>query len=449
MIRNIIIGVLVLGIAGTAYWGYQEKKEKTAVLLNAENNYQQAFHDLTFQVDLLHDKLGTTLAMNSRKSLSPSLADVWRITSDARQDVGRLPLSLLPINKTEEFLSNVGNFSYKTAVRDLEKEPLSKKEYKALQNLYQQAADVQKDLRQVQHLALKNNLRWMDVELALAAGKENADNTLIDGFKTVEKTVSGYDKTDFGPGFTDLKVNDKNISKLTGKKITKNEAIATAKNYIGFDGNSEVKVTENGKGSDYGFYSVSISNKKANLEASMDITKKGGYPIWFLNNRPVKKQKLSLNEASNRALKFLGDNGYKSMELFESAQYDNIGVFTFVTKTGNVRIYPQSIKMKIALDNGLPVGLSADDYLKNYRKRDIKGASLSSQQARQKINPQVKIMEEREAVILNDSSQEVHCYEFLGTMGEDSYRIFINADSGEEEKVDKLKDAEEMFEDTL
>ena len=62
MIRGIVIVFLALGIAGTAFWGYQEHRDKNAVLLSAENNYQRAFHDLTYQMDLLHDKIGTTLA---------------------------------------------------------------------------------------------------------------------------------------------------------------------------------------------------------------------------------------------------------------------------------------------------------------------------------------------------------------------------------------------------
>ncbi len=139
MIRNIIITVLALSVVGVGFWGYQEHKEKNAVLLHAENNYQRAFHDLNFQIDLLHDKIGTTLAMNSRKSLSPALVDVWRITSEAQNDVGQLPLTLLPFNKTEEFLSDIGDFSYRTAVRDLEKEPLNDKEYANLESLYKQA----------------------------------------------------------------------------------------------------------------------------------------------------------------------------------------------------------------------------------------------------------------------------------------------------------------------
>ncbi|RDU36328.1 germination protein YpeB [Neobacillus piezotolerans] len=449
MIRNILIVLLAIGVAGTAYWGYQERKEKNAVLINAENNYQQAFHELSYRVDLLNDKLGTTLAMNSRKSLSPSLAEVWRITSEARQNVGQLPLSLLPFNKTEEFLSGVGEFSYKTAVRDLDKHPLNDKEYKALQTLYKQSADIQGELRQVQHLVLKNNLRWMDVELALASGKENSDNTIIDGFKVVEKTVSGYEETDFGPEFVSMKEKDSNFKKLPGKKITKSEAVTTARKYIGFDGKAKTKVSENGKGSDFGFYTVSVTNRQSGMEASMDITKKGGYPIWFLNNRPIGKQKISLNEAGNKAATFLKENKYESLELSESAQYDTIGVFTFVTKQGNIRIYPESIKVKVALDKGELVGLSADDYLKTKTVRQPKSPTVGIKDARNKISPNVKIMEERQAIILNDLNREVLCYEFMGTLGDDTYRIFINAETGEEEKVDKMKNAEEMFDDAL
>ncbi|MDA6131292.1 germination protein YpeB, partial [Escherichia coli] len=69
----------------------------------------------------------------------------------------------------------------------------------------------------------------------------------------------------------------------------------------------------------------------------MDITKKGGYPIWFILDREVAKQKVSLNEASNNAIKFLKENGFKDLDLFESAQYDNLGVFTFVSNQDGVR----------------------------------------------------------------------------------------------------------------
>lgn len=449
MIRGILIGVLTLGVAGTAFWGYQEHKEKNAILLSAENNYQRAFHDLSYQVDLLHDKIGTSLAMNSQKSQSPALTEVWRITSQAHGDVGQLPLTLLPFNRTEEFLTKIGDFSYRAAIRNLDKEPLTKKEYNTLKVLYKQSGDIQSELRNVQHLVLKNNLRWMDVEMALASGKETADNTIIDGFKTVEKTVSGYDESDFGPTFSNMQQRDESFKKVQGKRIIGKEAIDIAKRYLKFDGDTKVKVTENGKGSDYGFYSVSLKNQSTNMEASMDITKKGGYPIWFINSRNVSKQAISLNTANNKASTFLKNAGFENMVQFESDQYDNIGVFNFVTNLNNIRIYTESVKVKVALDNGDIVGFSAEEYLKAHHSRKMPVPTITKEQARSKINPNLKVMEEHVAIIMNDLNQEVLCYEFLGIIGMDTYRIFINAKSGFEEEVQKLKNSEEEFQDVM
>lgn len=449
LLRGILITVLTLGVAGTAFWGYQEHREKNAILLNAENNYQRAFHDLAYNIDLLHDKIGTTLAMNSRKSLSPALVEVWRIASEANSDVGQLPLTLLPFNKTEEFLAQIGDFSYQTAVRDLDKEPLNEKEYAALQGLYKQSADIQGEIRKVQHLVLKNNLRWMDVEMALATGKESADNTIIDGFKTVEKTVGAYSETDFGPAFINMQKKDENYKHLSGKTITKQEAIKTAKQYANLGDDVTVKVEKNGKGSDYGFYSVSLQKKKNHLEANLDITKKGGHPIWLIVSRDVKKQSLSLNEATNKAIEFLKQHEYKDLDLFESTQYDNIGVFTFVGTKDDIRIYPDAIRIKVALDNGQLLGFSANDYLKSKHTREIPQPKISKEEAKSMMNTNLKVMEDRMAVILNDVNKEVLCYEFLGTLGDDTYRIFINADSGLEEKVEKLENAEPVYEDVV
>jgi spore germination protein len=448
LVRTILIAVLVIGVAGTAFWGYQEHQEKNAILINAENNYQRAFHELTYQMDILHDKIGTTLAMNSKRSLSPALADVWRLTSQAHSDVGQLPLTLLPFNKTEEFLSNIGDFSYRVAVRDLDDKPLTDKEYKSLETLYKQSADIQKELRKVQHLVIKNNLRWMDVEMALASGKENADNTIIDGFKTVEKNVTGYDEASFGSTtFVNSQKRDENFKKLKGEQISKKDAVALLRKYSGIDKSKDAKVASSGKGSEFKFYSVSIGN--GNTEASMDVTQKGGYPIWYINNREVKDSKISLNKAAEKATQFLKENKFEKLELFESVQYDKMGIFTYVTVLDGVRIYPDAIKIKVALDNGQIIGFAAEDYLRNNHDREIAEPGIALEDAKKETNTNLKVMEERLAVIVNDLNEEVLCYEFLGMLGNDTYRIFINANTGEEEKVEKLKNAEPIYEEVV
>ena len=130
----------------------------------------------------------------------------------------------------------------------------------------------------------------------------------------------------------------------------------------------------------------------------------------------------------------------------ESAQYDSIGVFSYVPNENGILLYPDTLKIKVALDDGQIIGFSAKDFLAAHRKRQVPKPELKEKQAREKINQKVMVQEKQtSAVITNELGEEVLCYEFLGTIDDDTYRMFINASSGMEEKVEKLKNAEPIF----
>ncbi|MRH42381.1 germination protein YpeB [Aquibacillus halophilus] len=440
MIRWIIITVLVVGVGATGIWGYQEHQEKNAILIQAENTYQRAFHDLSYHMDLLHDKLGTTLAMNTRQQISPQLADIWRITSEAHNDVGQLPLALLPFNKTEEFLSNIGEFSYRTAVRDLESEPLSEDEVKILETLYKQAGEIENELRNVQHLVLENNLRWMDVQLALSTNDTQSDNTIIDGFKTVEENVKGYTEGNFGPSLTGTSSENHPYQFINGDDLTEKEALNQAKNLFQVEDDIEITIAKSGEGAEVPVYSASY--QADNTHGYLDLSEKGGHPLSLMINREVKEPKISLNEGMENAKKYLEKHNFDDMEIFQSSQYGNYGVYNFLYKQGDVRVYPDAIQIKVALDNGEVLAFSSKDYFRNHQERDIPDAKLTVEDAKEKVNPNVKIQDQNIAVIENDLGEEVLAYVFLGVLGDDTYRIFIDAITGIEAKVEKLKNAE-------
>jgi spore germination protein len=260
----------------------------------------------------------------------------------------------------------------------------------------------------------------------------------------VEKNVEGYEETDFGPTFTSMNKKDESFSRLSGKTITKEEAKQVADRYLELEGNEKITITENGEGSRVGFYSLKIVDNNQ-VDTYMDIAKKGGTPIYIVQNKEAKQKNISLNEATEKARNFLKQNKFESLDLYESVEYNKLGVFTFVSNLDGVRIYPDAIRMKVSLDTGEIVGFSAKDYLMAHHVRDIPEPGITSEEAKGRINENVMIMEDRLAVINNDTGEEVLCYEFLGTINEDTYQIFINAENGREEKVEKLKNAEELY----
>ncbi|ASK63326.1 germination protein YpeB [Virgibacillus phasianinus] len=440
MVRWILITVLTLGIVGVGVWGYQEHQEKNSVLIQAENNYQRAFHELTYHMDLLHNKIGTSLAMNSPNSLSPQLVEIWRLSSQALSDVGQLPLALMPFNKTEEFLANIGDFTYDTAVRDLETKPLSKEETTRLEKLYEQSGDVKKQLRKVQHMVLKNNLRWMDVQLALANSDEQTDNTIIDGFKTVEKKIGGFTESNVDSTLIGTSSKEHPYQFLKGSNIGKNEALKKSRKLFNVDKDANLTITKTGKGADIPMYSISYRGSDKN--AYMDMTQKGGHPISLLVNRPVNQNKISLNQGLDKAKAYIKEQGFDNMVIFQSDEYSNIGVYSFLYDENGVRVYSDAIEVKVALDNGDILGFTARNYFMNHKKRDLPSPGISEKEARDQVNPDVDIQEKHLAVIDNSEGKEVLAYEFLGVLNNETFRIFINAMDGTEEKVEKLDGTE-------
>ncbi len=439
-ISSFFIIVLFIALTGAGYWGYQENQEKNSILIKAENQYQRAFHDLNYHINQLHDELGKTLALNSRKQLSSSLANVWRLSYIAHSDVGQLPLVLIPFNKTEEFLSNIGDFSYRIAIRDLSKNPLSNQEYNTLKTLYKDSKEIQTELRNVQTKVIENHLRWMDVELALAQEDKNMDNTIIDGFKTVDKKVAEFPEVDWGIGSNTLhKASKEKGSEIKGNIISSEVAKKHALSFLHLTSAQNIKVTETGKGLNYKAYSVMIEKNKNKIY--LDITKAGGHVVWMLINREVPEENLSPDQAVEKAAVFLKNHQYLAMEETSISKNDHSLIISFAYKQDGVIVYPDTVNVKVALDKGEIIGFQSIDYIINHKKRNIPVSIISEAEAKGKVNPELNIQSMKKAIIENFDGLEVLTYEITGVLDKNIYKIYINAENGDEEEIKKITQA--------
>ncbi|WP_217592731.1 germination protein YpeB [Cohnella sp. GbtcB17] len=446
----VMFPLCALLLAGAVFWGYQEHQEKNAVLIKAENQYQRAFHDLTNHMSSLQEQLGKTLAVNSAsyRMQRKGLVNVWRLTSQAQNEVNQLPLALLPFNQAESFLSRISDFAYRTSVRDLTKEPLSEKETRTMQSLYAKAADINKELGKVQDAVLSDHLRWMDVEVAMASADQTADNSIIDGFKTVDKKVSAYPENDWGPSSASQHVQRARAN-VSGPRITAEEARRNALDFLGLSAQAagrEIHVTENGAKTDHPTYTATVTTGKGASKTEgqrivMDFTAKGGKLLWYMNPRLVKTRSLSVGAAKQKAIEFLKNKGYPSMTPVTYDEYDHVAVFTFVAEQNGVLIYPDKVTVRIALDNGEAVGLQAADHVYHEASIGVGKATVDEAKAKSALHPKLQVSGHRLAVIENDEDKEVLCHEYTGKINGSQYRIYVNAGTGIEEKVEQIPDS--------
>ncbi|MBP3950566.1 germination protein YpeB [Bacillus suaedae] len=447
MVRNFIIGFLTIAVIATGIWGFQEQSKNETLSITAENNYQRAFHELAFHLDQIEEELGSTLAMNTRRQLTPALSEVWRLTSLAREDIGQLPLNFVEIGKTEEFLFKLGRFSYRTSIRDLEKDPLTDEEYETLKKLYGYSSEIRDEIRHAQGMMLSNGDRWLDVEQALEESKEPIDNKLVANFEIMNKSVKGYSETEWGASLASIDDLNGELKKAleSGEETSKEEAESIALEYLDMSEETDVHVSETGNGLEYPAYTIVIDDPEHEKHYYMDLSVFGGQPLWFLQDRQVEEPEIGLNEAVKRGQEFLEKHDKDGMQLVESKQYNSIGMLEYVYIDEGVRIYPDLIRLEVALDDGDILGYEAKSYLINHKERTIPEPKLTAEEAKDRLNPRLEVMEDHIAVIENDLGQEVLCYEFFGVIDDNTYRIFVNAEDGEEEKVELLEPAEPVY----
>mgnify|MGYP001342175127 CR=1 FL=1 len=437
-LAGVLLPVLAVLAVGLGIWGYQEHRDKNTILLKAENQYQSAFHNLNNHIDTLNQELGKALVTNSRNQLLPRLATVWRLAYAAQSDLGQLPLSLVPFSNTEEFLSNVGEFAYRMALRDLEKNPLTEKERQTLKTLYQHSEKIKKELNGVQSKIIDHHLRWMDVETALAMEEAQSDNTIIDGFKTINKTVQEFPEVDWGSVKTVSEKRIHRFNQIAGKAVNKQEVEKIVQKFIG-QPLKEVEVDETDEKLAYAVYSVRARPEGSEDSIYLDVTKKGGHVVWMVNERKIAEPKVTEEEALQIAIDFLTKRDFKRMSLVNIQPYDNTRIFLFVPVQEGVRLMTDTVSVKVALDKGEVTGFQAEEYVIHHRRRNLPKPKLSEAQARKKVHADLQTPNGELALVEDENGEERLAYEFQAEQNGHTYRIYIDALSGEEILIESIK----------
>ena len=114
---------------------------------------------------------------------------------------------------------------------------------------------------------------------------------------------------------------------------------------------------------------------------------------------------------------------------------ENIITINYVYEQNGIVVYPDLIKVKIALDDGEILGVESTGYLNSHTTRTDTIPTISKEQAKAKLNPKLDIQSEKLAIIPTEWKTEILCYEFKGKVDETEFLVYINAKNGREENI--------------
>lgn len=428
-------------IISLAVWGLYEMNQINIMKTKIENNYNRAFHELVDYVDDIDTLLQKSMLVSSPEQMASISGELFRQTSAAKACLGQLPISEVQLENTEKFLSQVGDYSFMLSQDVISGGVIEEIDYNNLNSLGKYASILNERLLSMQNDVYDGNINFGTIE---KEGKKYFENTAfasgaLTNFEGVEKEFQEYPALIYDGPFSEHIEKIQPVMLENKKEITPEEALKKAKDFLGDKG---VNLSYSGESQNNQLPAYSFSASSGEGEISIAITKKGGYPIYFIESDYALEEKLDITTATEKAREFLKSRGYTSLS--ESYYEKDGGVLTinFAYEQSGIICYSDLLKVKVALDDGDIIGFEAHGYIMNHKYRTFPEIKISQDEARSKINNHLNINSEGLALIPKDGQTEKLCYEFKGSHNNKNFIIYINAETGREEKILMLIESE-------
>ena len=262
---------------------------------------------------------------------------------------------------------------------------------------------------------------------------KEVSNVTQDSFSNLEENFHEYSGLIYDGAFSEHLLSAEKLG-LVGEDIDEKTAEDKIKEFIGKDRIKEVTrygLSENGEISVYTF---SVKTNNDNI-INIAISKKGGHIVLMNSNRNVETQIIEETEAIQKAREFLEAKGFTNMKETYYLKQDGIITLNYAYEQNGVEMYPDLIKVKVALDNGEILGIETTGYLNCHHERNIPTANITMEEAKSKLNSNLEITSEGLAMIPTEWKTEEFCYEFEGKVNDIEFLAYINAQTGQEQDI--------------
>ena len=431
-----VIGVFLLIIIILGILLYQKQVQARQV---SENTYNMAFYELVDYVENVETYLAKSLISTTPQHGAETLTSLWREANMAQTYLSRLPIESQELEKTQKFLNQVSDYSYSLSRKNIYDESLGEEDLKNLKELHDYSLELESILNQLSEDINSGRIKWGELtKKGNAAFAQQVSTESKDGFSNLEENFHEYSGLIYDGAFSEHLTNGEKKG-LTGENIDEEKAKQVVTQLINQDKIKEISslgLSENATIPSYTF-SVQTNDDK---NISVSISQKGGHVIYMNYDREVTSEIISQDDADNIGKNFLSKHGFENMKETYYLKQDGIMTINYAYNQDGVVMYPDLIKVKVALDNGEVLGIETTGYLNNHTIRDISKIKISKEDAKKTLNKQLNIESEGMAYIPTEWKTEILCYEFKGKVYNTEFLVYINAENGREEDILVIKD---------
>jgi spore germination protein len=409
-------------------------KKQTEYKQASENSYNMAFYELVDYVQNVETYLAKSMISSTPEHGAETLTHLWREANLAQTYLSMLPIESQELENTEKFLNQVSDYSYTLSRKNIYNEGLSEEELTNLKDLHGYSVELENTLNQLAEDLNNGRLEWGELtKKGTTAFAQQVDNVSKESFSNLEENFHEYSGLIYDGAFSEhLTSNEK--KGLTGEDIEEEEAKKKAEEFIGSQNIKEISNLGYSENATIPLYDFSVTNNQDET-INISISKKGGHIVSMNSNRDVKAETISQEEANKKGKEFLEAKGFTSMKETYYLKQEGIVTINYAYSQNDVIMYPDLIKVKVALDDGEVLGIETSGYLNNHTTRDISKVKISKEEAKKDLNKDLAIESEGMAVIPTEWKTEILCYEFKGKVDDREFLVYINAENGREEDI--------------
>lgn len=431
-----VICVLLIIVVALGIILYQKQREYRQA---SENSYNMAFYELVDYVQNVETYLAKSLISTTPEHGAETLTNLWREANLAQSYLARLPIESQELENTEKFLNQVSDYSYSLSRKNIYNESLSQEDLKNLKDLHGYSVELENTLNQLSEDLNTGRFGWGELtKKGTVAFAQQVDNISKESFSNLEENFHEYYGLIYDGAFSEHLTNQDRKG-LTGEDISEERASEIVRKFIGEDQIKKISNLGLSENATIPVYDFSFKNKQ-DQSGNISISQKGGHIVYFNSNRDIGAEIISQEEANEKGKQFLNTKGFPDMKETYYLKQEGVVTINYAYLQNGVIMYPDLIKVKVALDNGEVLGIETSGYLNNHEQRNFPEVKISKEEAKKTLNKELQIESEGFAVIPTEWKSEIYCYEFKGKVDDKEFLVYINCENGREEDILVIKD---------
>lgn len=370
------------------------KRQKQQV----ENDYNKAMYQAVGYIKNVETELAKLQITNTDKITITTLSSIWKQSNLAKENLETMPVEQNTFANTSKYLSQLSDYSYSLMKKTIETKKLTDEDYNNIKVMQEECTKLSRVMSDVYQDLNDGRIKWD--ELKKVGNKKLAEldiSSSVANIASIEKSFQEYEGLIYDGAFSDHLL-DSNPSYLSDNQVSKE----VAKEYIyTLFGDEDIEYINEKEDTDgkIELYNFDVKLKSSSMVRNISITKNDCKLYLMMSDRKVENENIVMNEAKKAGKEFLKKLGIEDVKDTYYLKIENMAIINYAGTQDGVILYPDLIKVKVALDTGEICSVEAQGYIFNHEIRENLIPKISMQEAKAVLNKNLEIMSEGLAMI--------------------------------------------------